>query len=337
MVTLDSGHHVIIPHCREVCWENFEMAAREWPYGRLRGSLQFGGEGARKRCRHMTELAWLFPYLLFLHILGAIAGFGPSFAFPIIGAMGGAEREHGNFATRISETISGRLVYPIGITLPITGAVMILVLGLDLTSKSNWWLGVAIVLYIIAYGYSFFVQRKTVERVVELTSAPPPPGASGPPPELMGLVKRIQRGGMGLTVLLLAIIFLMVREAGPLIRAATLRFGTPGAADRAPRTTMGHRPIARRPPVRCPTSPRPSPTSSSGSAPPPTSTATPDRRRSRGVPRRRHPRPRLDRGVRDRRPHRRGRPVADPRGGAGSSARGRRASRSCTWPAPAAR
>ena len=162
----------------------------------------------------MTELAWLFPYLLFLHILGAIAGFGPSFAFPIIGAMGGAEREHGNFATRISETISGRLVYPIGITLPITGAVMILVLGLDLTSKANYWLDVAIVLYIIAYGYSFFVQRKTVERVVELTSAPPPPGASGPPPELMGLVKRIQRGGMGLTVLLLAIIFLMVLKPG---------------------------------------------------------------------------------------------------------------------------
>ena len=54
----------------------------------------------------MTELAWLFPYLLFLHILGAIAGFGPSFAFPIVGAMGGKEREHGNFATRVSETIS---------------------------------------------------------------------------------------------------------------------------------------------------------------------------------------------------------------------------------------
>jgi len=59
----------------------------------------------------MTELAWLFPYLLFLHILGAIAGFGPSFAFPIVGAMGGKEREHGNFATRVSEAISGRLVW----------------------------------------------------------------------------------------------------------------------------------------------------------------------------------------------------------------------------------
>jgi uncharacterized membrane protein len=158
----------------------------------------------------MPELAWLLPYLLFLHVLGAIAGFGPSFVFPIVGAMGGAEREHGNFATRVSKTISSRLVYPIGITLPITGALLIIVSGRDLAARANWWLGLAIVLYVIAYGYSFFVQRKTVERVVEITSAPPPPGAAGPPPELMGLVKRIQRGGMALTVLLLAIIFLMV-------------------------------------------------------------------------------------------------------------------------------
>ena len=162
----------------------------------------------------MADLVWLFPYLLFLHVLGAIAGFGPSFVFPIVGVMGGAEREHGNFATRVSETISNRLVYPIGITLPITGAIMILVLGLDLTAKSNWWLDVAIVLYVIAYGFSFFSQRKTVERVIELTSAPPPPGAAGPPPELPGLIKRIQRGGMLLTVLLLSIIFLMVVKPG---------------------------------------------------------------------------------------------------------------------------
>jgi predicted integral membrane protein DUF2269 len=158
----------------------------------------------------MTGLAWLFPYLLFLHIVGAIAGFGPSFAFPVIGAMGGKERQHGNFATRVSETIAGRLVYPIGITLPITGALMILVLAIDLTSRAYWWLDIAIVIYILAYGYSFFFQRKTVERVIELTSAPPPPDAPGPPPELPGLVKTIQRGGMGLTIGLLAIIFLMV-------------------------------------------------------------------------------------------------------------------------------
>jgi uncharacterized membrane protein len=153
---------------------------------------------------------WLFPWLLFLHVLGAIVAFGPSFAFPIIGAMGGGEPQHGNFATRVSHAISSRLVYPIGITLPITGAGMILVRGIDPSARPNWWLGIAIVLYIIAYGFSFFVQRGLVNRVIEITSTPPPPGASGPPPALPPLVKRIQRGGMILTVLLIAIIFLMV-------------------------------------------------------------------------------------------------------------------------------
>lgn len=157
-----------------------------------------------------TDLAWLIPYLLFLHVLGAIAAFGPTFAFPIVGAMGGKEPQHANFATRISHSVSSRLVYPIGITLPITGALIILVSGRNLADRANWWLSLAIVLYVIAYGYSFFVQRKTVERIIEMTSAPLPPGATGPPPELMANVKRVQRGGAIMTVLLLAIIFLMV-------------------------------------------------------------------------------------------------------------------------------
>ena len=43
----------------------------------------------------------LFPWLLFLHVLGAIVAFGPTFAFSFIGAMGGAEPQHANFATRV--------------------------------------------------------------------------------------------------------------------------------------------------------------------------------------------------------------------------------------------
>lgn len=152
----------------------------------------------------------LFPWLLFLHILGAIVAFGPTFTFPIIGSMGGAEPQHGNFATRVSQALSSRLVYPIGITLPITGAGMMLVRGIDPSQRAYWWLGIAIVLYVVAYAYAFFVQGPLVKRVIEMTSGPPPPGASGPPPELMGLVSRIQRGGMALSVLLIAIILLMV-------------------------------------------------------------------------------------------------------------------------------
>ena len=152
----------------------------------------------------------LFPWLLFLHILAAIVAFGPTFAFATIGGLGGKEPQHANFATRVSHTISSRLVYPIGITLPITGAAMILVLGIDLSSRAYLWLDIAIVIYVIAYGYSFFIQRPIVERIIEMTSAPPPPGATGPPPELMRLVKRVQRGGMVLGILVVVIVFLMV-------------------------------------------------------------------------------------------------------------------------------
>ena len=156
------------------------------------------------------DLGWLFPYLLFLHVLGAIVAFGPTFAFRFIGAMGGAEPQHANFAIRVSETLTHRLVFPIGITLPITGAAMMLVRKINPLDRPFWWLAVAIALYVIAYGYSYFYQSKVVARVIELTSAPPPPGASGPPPELRSLVARIQRGGMFTGVLLLSIIFLMV-------------------------------------------------------------------------------------------------------------------------------
>ena len=152
----------------------------------------------------------LFPYLLFLHVLGAVVAFGPTFAFRFIGSMGGHEPQHSNFAIRVSEAISMRLVYPIGITLPITGLAMILVLGLDLTNRSFWWLDLAIVIYAILYGYSFFVQRKIVEEIISITSTPPPPGASGPPPRLMELVKRTQQAGIGLGIGLVVIIFLMV-------------------------------------------------------------------------------------------------------------------------------
>ena len=156
------------------------------------------------------DLSGLFPYLLFLHVLAAIVAFGPTFAFPFIGAMGGSEPQHANFAIRVSNTLALRLVFPIGITLPITGAAMILVRGYNPADRAFWWLGLAIVLYVIAYGYSFFFQAKLIAQVIEMTSAPPPPGASGPPPALKALVRRIQRGGMATTILLVAIIFLMV-------------------------------------------------------------------------------------------------------------------------------
>jgi hypothetical protein len=155
-------------------------------------------------------MAWLFPWLLFLHVLGAIVAFGPTFTFSIIGAMGGAEPQHANFATRVSLALTSRRVLPVGITLPITGLAMMAVVGINPLERSHWWLALGIVIYLIVYGYGFFVQRKVVERVIEITSAPPPPGASGPPPELPPLVARIQRGGMAMGIAIVVIVLLMV-------------------------------------------------------------------------------------------------------------------------------
>lgn len=151
-------------------------------------------------------MAWLFPYLLFLHVLGAIVAFGFGFAAPLIGPMAAAEPQHGNFVARLNLRVNTRLVRPAALSMAVTGVAMILVLGLDLTK--NLWLDIAIVLYVIAVVYATFVQGKNGERLVELTSTPPGPG--GPNPEIPSTVKKLQQGGIVLTVLILSIIFLMV-------------------------------------------------------------------------------------------------------------------------------
>ena len=124
------------------------------------------------------DLAWLFPWLLFLHILGAIVAFGFGFAAPLIGPMAAAEPQHGNFVARLNLRVNERLVRPAALSMAVTGVAMILVLGLDLTK--NLWLDIAIVLYVIAVLFATFVQGRNGEHLVALTSTPPGPGGPNP-------------------------------------------------------------------------------------------------------------------------------------------------------------
>lgn len=155
----------------------------------------------------------LFTVLLFVHILGAIVAFGPTFAFPLIGSMGGKEPMHANFASRVSHAIASRITWPLALLQGLTGVGLIVTGNIDLTTAL--WLDAAIVLYVTALVFSHFVQTPRVERIIDMTSTPPPPPApgsapSGPPPALMALIKSVQRGGMVLTVLIVAIVTLMV-------------------------------------------------------------------------------------------------------------------------------
>jgi uncharacterized membrane protein len=153
---------------------------------------------------------WIAIFL-FLHVFGAIVAFGPSFStFPIVGPMAGKEPQHANFAARLNERITKTRVVPLAIFQGITGLVLIFLTGIN--PFSQLWLGLGIVLYLIAISYALAVQGPVGQRIVELTATPPPPGASGPPPELMAAVKRAQQGGMFLGILIVVIVILMVTK-----------------------------------------------------------------------------------------------------------------------------
>jgi uncharacterized membrane protein len=153
----------------------------------------------------------LFPYLLFLHVLGAILAFGPTFAYSIMGAMAGREPQHANFSVRQVDAIGMRLTYPLAILQGVTGVLLILSVSMDVMSRA--WLAVGIVLYVIALVYGLTVQRNAVHHLIELTSTPPAPGTP-PNPEIPATVKKIQRGGMFLGPLIVIIVFLMVVKPG---------------------------------------------------------------------------------------------------------------------------
>ena len=152
----------------------------------------------------------LAPWFLFAHVLGAIIAFGPTFSFPIMGRLGALEPEHDNFATRLSGAISRIQVVPFAILQGVTGAGIIVTRGIDVLRVP--WLMLAIGLYVIALGYAILVQTPTLRRVIALSSAAPEHGSptDGQPPELEPLVRRIQTGGLFLTLAIVSIVFLMV-------------------------------------------------------------------------------------------------------------------------------
>src|SRR5262249_35538877 len=72
-----------------------------------------------------TSVDWILATLFVLHVGGAIVAFGPTFAFPIIGSMGGSEPMHANFGIRVTERITQRIVLPLAVFQGITGLLLI--------------------------------------------------------------------------------------------------------------------------------------------------------------------------------------------------------------------
>jgi hypothetical protein len=154
----------------------------------------------------------MLQLLLFLHVLGAIIVFGPTFAFPLIAGQAQKSPQNSHFAAIVTDVIERRIIIPGAIVQGITGVLLIIALGADVTSSSYRWLISAIVLYLIAIGFAILVQAPAVEKMVELTKTPP--GPEGPSPELLANARKLQRGGMLLALLIVVIVFLMVVKPG---------------------------------------------------------------------------------------------------------------------------
>src|SRR5262249_14441135 len=158
-----------------------------------------------------------FQLFLFLHITAAIVAFGPTFTFPLIGAAAKTQPMHIGFALRATEIIEERLVIPFVLSMPFGGLLLASTIGVDW--GHNPWLIAALVVYAIAVSFAIRVQAPAVRQAINMVSgggapAPVPTGpgaaAAGPPPAFLALMKRIQIGGMMLSVRLLTPMVLLV-------------------------------------------------------------------------------------------------------------------------------
>lgn len=148
----------------------------------------------------------LLPWLLFLHILGAVIAFGPGFALSFFGAAAGREPQHANFTLRTSAVVATRLIIPLALFQGVTGIGLLLVEGTDILAAR--WLLVAIALYAIALYIALGLNLPNLRRLIELSSAPPAGGA--PPAELIVRAGRSRQYGMAMSGLIVVIVFLMV-------------------------------------------------------------------------------------------------------------------------------
>ncbi len=146
--------------------------------------------------------------LLLIHVGGAIMGFGPTFAFAVLGpAAGKAGPNGGASILEAMATIEKRFVLPVAIvTQPLSGIALIFVAGFATDFFRHYWLVAGIALYVVAFYVAVFQQLPAVERMVVLAR-------SGPPtPEFLALARRTQRAGPVITALLGLIIVLMVTK-----------------------------------------------------------------------------------------------------------------------------
>jgi uncharacterized membrane protein len=108
-----------------------------------------------------------FHIVLFLHILGAIAGFGPTFAY----AFMTPSKDNPTSVTTTVETIQriqARLVLPVIVIQPITGALLIFASGRDEGFWQHEWLWIAIAIYAVLFVLALAIDAPSGRRSLQM-------------------------------------------------------------------------------------------------------------------------------------------------------------------------
>jgi uncharacterized membrane protein len=157
-----------------------------------------------------------------LHVLTAIAAFGPTFALPFISKFARRDPRNALVVSEILHGIEAKITLPAAVVMPFFGLALIYTSHIDLWKSE--WLVASIILYTITFFFSLLVQNRNAVKMVDVLKSMPPPGMAGeapppgappgPPPAVAELAKRLQFGGVFLTVMLVSIIVLMVWRPG---------------------------------------------------------------------------------------------------------------------------
>lgn len=165
----------------------------------------------------------IYKFVLVLHLMTAIVGFGSVFLFGVFGSK--AQARGGREGVAVAEVTvevgkhwSEWFIYAV----PIFGILLVLVSD-DVYKFSQAWISLSFLLYLVGIGLSHAVHFPNLHRMNELARqlvAGVPPdggGTGGPPPQVAELEARGKKaaavGGI-LNLLVVAIVFLMVWKPG---------------------------------------------------------------------------------------------------------------------------
>lgn len=151
-----------------------------------------------------------FTVLLVLHIIGAVVGIGPTYAFGVIGSMLPTAGPGSIALMESMAKIEKVLVNPVAIFLqPVTGVLLIVETSRDKNFFKSEWLLISIVAYIVIMILSYGVMGPGLHKMIGMAK-----GGQAQTPEFAALAKTQQKVGPILGVLGVLIIVLMVWKPG---------------------------------------------------------------------------------------------------------------------------